>query len=145
MPAPRVRSGRILAAAVRQIPAIVVAVLLVGFGYLAALLRSGRTVGTWDVVAAAAAGAVTGLLGVYLVAAMSRAAQTAIDHARARTDTAPPAPPAPTRTGLPVITPAAQLAADAGFPSYDDDPEAAQRAMQERINRARPRPSWAPQ
>lgn len=88
----RPRRTRSLAlAAVAQAPIVLAAVLAVGFGYLAALLVSGRPVYTLDVLAAAAAAAVTGAAMLWTVARMARAGDRAVADAARRTTS-------PTRT-----------------------------------------------
>lgn len=139
---PPVRASRLITAMTRQAPVILAGVVAVGAGYLAAAAAAGRPITVWDVIASAAAAAVTGLVGVRVAASMARAAQTAVEQTRRAQTPAPDS--AATRTGLPVITPAHELAEQAEFPSYDADPEAAIRAMQDRVDRARPRPTWAP-
>lgn len=129
----RIRSQRVGDAAVRQTPLIVVGTILAGFGYLAALIVAGRPVTVWDLAAGVASALLTGAVGVWTTWSMARAAQAALDRRPAQ-----PRPTQSTATGLPVVVPAARLAEEAGFPSYEDDPEAAVRAMQERVNRARP-------
>lgn len=115
------RTRSLALAATQQAPIVLAAVLAVGFGYLGALLVSGRTVATFDIAAALTAALATGAGMLWTVARMARAGDAAVADAlqrRAATGT----------QRLAAVERPDQVPAD----------ELARRDVQARVDRARP-------
>lgn len=115
------RTRSLALAAARQAPIVLAAVIAVGFGYLAALLVSGRTVATFDIAAAGAAALATGTAMLSVIARMATAGDRAVTDALQRRAT----------TGthrLPAVDRPDHIPAD----------EVARRDAQHRVDRAQP-------
>lgn len=130
---PRGLSG----AAAAQTGWIVAGTIVSGFAYLAAILLSGRVVGTWDIAAAAIGCATTGATALIVCRQMLRAGNGALVKLAARRA------PAETRRGLPAVVARDphQQPPSADPPDYtghDVSTDAARRAAQTRVDRARP-------